>query len=265
MSAGIRAGASDAGILVGGVEYVTVAATGVSIPAATAAAHAVRADQIQAQSVTAFTTGGTSTAYTLTPTPAITSLVAGQRFRVNFHATPDATPTLAVSGLTAKNLKYYNGLGVKTAISSTSVVANLLADVEYDGTDYVVLNPIKSDYEEYNAASTACTGAITTATTWKITRTGRLVTLMLPAVSGAGVATSNFTFGLTIPAAYRPAATVGISHSAIKDNGATQTTPGFIQVNTTGVINVYKSSAAPNFTVTAQAGLVNDISISWMI
>lgn len=49
MSASIRAGASDAGILVAGVEYVTVTSTGVSVPAATAAAHALRAGQYGSQ------------------------------------------------------------------------------------------------------------------------------------------------------------------------------------------------------------------------
>lgn len=113
-----------------------------SAAAATAAAHAVRADQIQGQSVTAFTTGGSSTAYTLTPTPAITSLVAGQRFRVSFHTTAGATPTLAISGLTAKSLKIYDPSGVKQDAGASSIIANMLSDVEYDGTDYVLLDQL---------------------------------------------------------------------------------------------------------------------------
>jgi hypothetical protein len=111
-----------------------------SVAAATISAHAVRADQIQGQSVTAFTTGGTSTAYTLTPAPAITSLVSGQRFRVNFNATAGASPTLSISGQTAKNLKVYNSNGAKQTASS--IIANMLTDVEYDGTDYVILNQL---------------------------------------------------------------------------------------------------------------------------
>lgn len=86
-----------------------------SAAAATAAAHVTRADQIQGQSVTAFTTAGTSTAYTLTPTPAITAYAIGQEFDVIFNAACGATPTIAISGLAAVNLvdrlvdgTYYN-------------------------------------------------------------------------------------------------------------------------------------------------------------
>jgi hypothetical protein len=96
--------------------------------------------QLQGQTYTTFTTGGTSTAYTLTPIPALTALTAGQRFNVTFNATAGTNPTLAISGLTAKNLKYYDSTGTKQAVTATQVVANLISDVVYDGTDYVVLN-----------------------------------------------------------------------------------------------------------------------------
>lgn len=80
-----------------------------SIAAATAAAHAVRADQIQGGSVTAFTTGGTGTAYTLTPAPAITAYTANQMFDVIFTDACGAAPTIAISGLaTPPNLVKQN-------------------------------------------------------------------------------------------------------------------------------------------------------------
>lgn len=91
-----------------------------------------------------WTTGGTSTAYTLTPTPASTANATGQRWRVQFNAASGATPTLAVSGQTAKNLKYYDSTGTKQAITSTQVPINWISDVEYDGTDWVVLQPLTS-------------------------------------------------------------------------------------------------------------------------
>jgi|LakMenEpi03Aug12_release.lakeMendotaPanAssembly.Ray.scaffolds.fasta_scaffold50562_4 hypothetical protein len=87
-----------------------------------------------------WTTGGTDTAYTLTPTPASTANATGQRFRVTFNAASGATPTLAVSGQTAKSLKYYDSAGAKQAITSTQVPINWISDVEYDGTDWVVLD-----------------------------------------------------------------------------------------------------------------------------
>jgi hypothetical protein len=59
----------------------------------------VTSASIQDQTYTAFTTGGTSTAYTLTPTPAITAYTAGQSFWVTFNAASGAAPTLTISGV----------------------------------------------------------------------------------------------------------------------------------------------------------------------
>ncbi len=60
----------------------------------------VTAGAVQAQTYTAFTTAGTSTAYTLTPSPAISAYTAGPAFWVTFHVASGASPTLAISGLT---------------------------------------------------------------------------------------------------------------------------------------------------------------------
>ena len=57
-----------------------------ALTAPTAAANPMRATDLQVQLTTAFTTGGTATAFTLTPAPAITANAANQRFRVKFNA-----------------------------------------------------------------------------------------------------------------------------------------------------------------------------------
>jgi hypothetical protein len=93
----------------------------------------------QSQAGLAFTTSGVAPAFTLTPTPAITAYAANQRFRVKFNAAASASGTLNVSGLGAKNLKQYDSSGNKVA---ASVVSGQLADVEYDGIDMVVLDPL---------------------------------------------------------------------------------------------------------------------------
>ena len=117
------------------------------------------AQTLQSQLYQAFTTGGTSTAYTLTPAPAITANTTNQRFRVAFHTTAGATPTLAVSGQTAKNLKYKDSTGAKAAVTTTQIPASWIADVEYDGTDWVVLDvpPSTSGVSSFNTR----TGAVT--------------------------------------------------------------------------------------------------------
>lgn len=48
---------------------------------------------------TAYTTGGILTAYTLTPTPAITAYAAGQSFGVTFAVASGAAPTITISGI----------------------------------------------------------------------------------------------------------------------------------------------------------------------
>jgi hypothetical protein len=118
-----------------GVLYTGMALTGTLVVAGT---------YITGQ--TSGTTGGIGV-YTTNQTTAAASteitgyagIITNQRFRLKFLLTATGTPTLAVSGLVAKNIKQYNGLGVKAA---PVIKINMLADVEYDGTDYVILNPL---------------------------------------------------------------------------------------------------------------------------
>lgn len=84
------------------------------------------------------TTGGTSTAYTITTTGAA-ALVTGEAFRIKFHATAGATPTLNRDSKGAKSLKYYDSSGTKQACTSAQIIANMIVNVIYDGTDYVLL------------------------------------------------------------------------------------------------------------------------------
>lgn len=100
-------------IFTGGVDTT---ATALTIAPATSSGQAVQAGQIQSGALVAFTTGGTGTAYTLTPTPAITSYAANQTFSVAFNAAAGVAPTLAISGLAsppnlvrqAQNGTYFN-------------------------------------------------------------------------------------------------------------------------------------------------------------
>jgi hypothetical protein len=99
---------------------------------------------VQRQTYTAFTTAGTSAAFTLTPIPAITANSSSTRFNVTFHAAPTGSPTFAVSGQTAKNIKYYDASGAKQFITSTQVPSGWMSDVVDDGTDWVVMRTLPS-------------------------------------------------------------------------------------------------------------------------
>lgn len=101
-----------------------------------------KADQggIQAQSYTAVSTVGTNIAYVVATLPVQPALVAGQRYRIKLHLANGAAPTLVRDGLTAKAIMLYNVVGAKVAPGAGQLPT--LFDVEYDGVDYVVLNPL---------------------------------------------------------------------------------------------------------------------------
>lgn len=81
--------------------------------------------QVQNQTHTAFTTGGTLTAYTLTPVPAIPGYAAGQSFFVTFHASSGAAPTLQISGIaTPPNLVKQLGDGTFANIAAGEIPIN---------------------------------------------------------------------------------------------------------------------------------------------
>ena len=88
---------------------------------------------------TSYATDGTGAAYTLV-VPAdhlAISSVTDLQLRIKFHAASRANPTLYVVGAAAKNLKQYDATGAKVA---AVVAANQVADVVFDGTDFVVLD-----------------------------------------------------------------------------------------------------------------------------
>lgn len=74
---------------------------------------------LQSQTATAFTTGGTGTAFTLTPTSAISAYTAGQEWDVSFSTACGAAPTFAVSGLASPpNLVKQNADGTYSNLAS---------------------------------------------------------------------------------------------------------------------------------------------------
>ena len=91
--------------------------------------------------------------------------MAGQRFRWKFHAAgTTGSNTGNINGLGAKNFKQYDASGTKV---SGVIKLGQLADVEYDGTDLVILNPLPSSsagagaYENFRATATGADATIT--------------------------------------------------------------------------------------------------------
>jgi hypothetical protein len=182
----------------------------------------------QSQVYQYFTTAGSDTAYTLTPTPATTANAAGQRFRVVFNAASGTTPTLAVSGQSALNLKYRDASGAKQAVTSTQIPANWVSDVECDGTDWVVLD-------------------IPTSTTW---------------VSGSTIATTSGTsidLATGLPSNVK-AVTISFSQLSVDSSS-----PPIIQLGDSGGLETtgYLSTASVIAATVATAAYTTGFGISY--
>jgi hypothetical protein len=155
---------------------------GGTVADARAALAVASTGELQAQTFKAFTTGGTSTAFTLTTAPAIAALAANQEYDITFHVAPGLNPTLARDGLAAKALKYCDNTGAKHVI--TSIPINWRSRVVYDGTDYIVrempmvsalqaVAPVAFGYKTGAGGSTSQATSKSTAVTLN-TPTGRI-------------------------------------------------------------------------------------------
>lgn len=108
----------------GGTNATSAAAALVSLGAAASGAN-TDITSLGNNTSTAYTTGGTSTAYTITPSPAIASYVAGQSFWITFHAASGAAPTLQISGIaTPPNLVKQNADGTYSNIAASEITTN---------------------------------------------------------------------------------------------------------------------------------------------
>lgn len=123
-------GSLDAGM--SAVSYALLNATNPSVPYQ----YAKKAE-IQAQTYTAFTTAGTSSAFTLTPVPAISAYAENQEFDVEFNAASTGTPTINISAVGAKALKFRLPGGTLVTCG-TLIPSGWRSKVTYDGTDMIV-------------------------------------------------------------------------------------------------------------------------------
>jgi hypothetical protein len=126
----------------GGVRYTT----GLSYSTAGTVGAALRSIEAGATTTVArvdslrkvWSTAGTGT-FTITPSPAITSLAADQVLTVKFTNASTGAATLNVNGTGAIALKQYNPAGTKV---DPVIAANQTGDVAYDGTDFVILDSL---------------------------------------------------------------------------------------------------------------------------
>lgn len=83
-------------------------------------------------------TGGAN-AYTIAPSPVITAYTTGQRFTFKAVSANTTVSTLAVNGLAVKTIKKVGG---GTDLAANDILAGQVVEVEYDGTNFQMLNPV---------------------------------------------------------------------------------------------------------------------------
>jgi hypothetical protein len=106
-------------------------------------AHAAlaRKDDLSMQAYTSGTTTGSGSEYSLAmAVPPKLAMFA--RVACKVHATNTGATTLAVGSLLPRAVKVYGADGVKADPDYGRMAAGMLADLEFDGTDWVLLNPI---------------------------------------------------------------------------------------------------------------------------
>lgn len=115
------------------------AASSADAAAASAASIDINASAIQHQTKTAFTTTGSAATFAVTTSPLYGAYAANERMRIKFNAgVASGASTLNRDTLGAKGIKQYDTAGAKV---DAIISANKPYDIEYDGTDYVIINP----------------------------------------------------------------------------------------------------------------------------
>lgn len=186
---------------------------------------------------------GAANAYVVTLTPALGAYTAGTL--VQFKATNANTTasTVNVNGLGAKSIKK---LGGSTDLVSGDIAAGMIVELEYDGTNFLMLNPVA------NAPLTA--GNIgTTFTAGESITAGQAVSLY-PYSSDGGILIDTKTTGNT----------------SIGSGGGSQTISFTVANNTNRALVVFVNLGASGGTVTSPTAtyagvsmtLVNTVTVS---
>ena len=232
--------AATANLNLGGFRYTNAAA-------ATASTDLLRASQIMDGSIIyAGTTGGTTTAYTLTPGIAITPTV-GMIVRGKIHATNTGTATLNVSGTGAANIVARTGSQCPTG---TLVIISYL-DFMWDGTNWVVVNPSQTQFITYAPSSNLASYVINTTTLarYKYSYETHCVTDLQVNLDGT-TSTSPILISITPPQTSAAGETAKPVFGAFAKDGAAAPylASGLCYLPTTTTLVIYNYSSTVAFT-----------------
>lgn len=126
------AGAPDASTVTKGITKMSVAPVSATAP--------ISVGDNDPRIVNYFAETGAANAYVITPTnPVVAAYATGQRFSFKAANTNTLSSTLNVNALGAKTIKKIDGA---TNLAAGDIVAGQIIAVEYDGTNFQMLNPV---------------------------------------------------------------------------------------------------------------------------
>lgn len=169
---------------------------------ATLATTATTANTLKQGGIIAPTSGGTSTAYTVTSSPVVSALTAGNVYQFVAHTACGASPTVNFDGRGAKSIKSFSG-GAKVAVAAGVIPAGSLVQCLYDGTAMVMAIsgdalPVGTIFDF--AGNAAPTGSLI-ADGAAISRTA-YASLFAVLVTAPGFTAQTFTVTIATPAVF---------------------------------------------------------------
>jgi hypothetical protein len=200
---------------------------------------------------------GSSSAYVITPNPAITAYAAGQRFSIKLSNTSAASPTLNVNGLGTRTLNYNDGTGIKAG----DLITGGIIDVVFDGTNFEVISfSRQSAMRPYYAATGGSANVVTaTVDTLPNLYAGLEVTLSVTTTNTGGTTLNvNGTGAITVlrndgASALSPGDLASGSFARVVYNGTNWLLMGIPSIGTRGFRN--GASFTSGGTWTAPAGV----------
>lgn len=103
---------------------------------------------------------GAANAYVITVNSGLTAYIAGQRFSFKATNANTTASTLNVTALGAKTIKKQGGA---TDLAAGDIAAGMIVEVEYDGTNMIMLNPVAGAPAAAKFGGTGADGALSTS------------------------------------------------------------------------------------------------------
>lgn len=223
--------------------------------AGTAATDAAQYGQLQAGATTLATVTGTDTLVG-TLTPSLTAYAAGNLFSFVAANTNTGAATININSLGAKSITK-QGL---TALAAGDIVSGQISLIEYDGTQFQLINP--KNVSSISFGSTGLTPA--TATSGVVSVAGTLV------VANGGTGLTSGTSGgvLYYSATGTLASSSALTQYGVVYGGGAGAAPVSTAAGTSGQVLIANTGAAPTWgTVVSMtypgAGIANSTGSAW--